>query len=80
MDRTSELSDGAFVTRAGSVLAKKIAQVSVRCEFNDDVERSVLSAAAQQIENIGVFANHLHHLHFGYEVHQFRVGVTLYRS
>ena len=60
-----------------AVLAQKVAQVSVRSEFDDDVEWAVLSAAAEQIENVGVFADHLHHLHFRDEVHQFRVRVAL---
>lgn len=80
MDRTSELSNGAFVTRAGSVLSQKVTQVAVRSEFHDDVQRAVLSAAAEQIENVGVLADHFHHLHFRDEIHQLSVSVALYSN
>ncbi len=76
---TSKLADSPLVTRAGSVLAQKVAQVSVRSELDDDVEGTVLRAAAEQVENIDVLADHLHHFHFGDEVHEFRVRVALCR-
>ena len=77
MNRTSELTDGTFVSRTGAMLTEEIAQVAVRCVFYNDVKWSVLCTAAQQVENIRVFANHLHHLHFRNQIHQFRIRVTL---
>ena len=59
------------------MLPEEVAQVAVRCELDDDVERAVLRAAAQQVEDVDVLADHLHHLHFRDEVHELRVRVAL---
>lgn len=50
----------------------------MRCKLHDDVEGTVLGTTTQQIDDVDVFTDHLHHLHFRHQIHHLVVGVALW--
>ena len=68
---------GALVARGWSAFAQKVPQVTVLRKLNDDVERPVLGAHPQQVDDVDVAADHLHHVHLGDEVDHLGVRVSL---
>lgn len=61
----------------GSLLAEVVAQVAVRRVLDYDVQRAILRAAAQQVDDVDVPPDHLHHLHLRHQVHHLGVRVAL---
>lgn len=58
---------------------QEVAQVPVGRELHDDVERPVLRAAAEQVDDVDMLADHLHHLHLRDQRHHLRVRVALWK-
>lgn len=70
-----ENNEDSPVPRA--MVPQELPQVPVGRVLHDDVERAVLRAAAQQVDDVHVLADHFHHLHLGYQRHHLRVRVAL---
>lgn len=59
-------ANSRLITRWWSVLSEEVPQVPVWGKFHHNVQWSILRAAAQQVDYVDMFANHLHHLHLWY--------------
>lgn len=70
-------ADYWLVAGRGTMVPKEVAQIAVRGELHDHVEWTTLRTCTEQINYVYVFANHLHHLHFGHQIHHLGVSVTL---
>jgi len=62
------------------VLAEEVPEVAVEGVLHHDEQRPVLGAAAEQVDDVDVLADHFHHFHFGHQVHHFRIRVTLWNT
>lgn len=65
------------VGSAEAVTPQEVLEVAVRGVLHDYVQWAVLAAAAEQVDDVDVLANHLHHLHLADQVLDVGVRVTL---
>ena len=61
------------------LLPQEVSQIAEVGKLDDDVDRAVLCAHPQQVDNVLVLADRLHQVHFGHEVNHVVVRVAFFQ-